>query len=82
MTIANLSADTATPVEMRLDAVSAKLMEARVLTGDIHAKNEFDTPDAVHPVAFEGVRVEAAAGGTEVTYTLPACSVAVLRFQA
>ena len=31
---------------------------------------------------FDGVRVEAAAGGTEVTYTLPACSVAVLRFEA
>ena len=67
---------------MRLDAVSAKLIESRVLTGDIHDKNEFDAPDTVHPVTFEGVKVEAAANGTEVTYTLPACSVAVLRFEA
>ena len=82
VTIANLSADTPAPIEMRLDAVSAKLIEARVLTGDIHDKNEFDAPDTVHPVTFEGVKVEAAANGTEVTYTLPACSVAVLRFEA
>ena len=82
VTIANLSADTAAPIEMRLDAVSAKLSEARILTGDIHDKNEFDTPDAVCPKDFDGVRVESSASGTEVTYTLPACSVAVLRFEA
>ena len=52
VTIANLSADTAAPIEMRLDAVSAKLSEARILTGDIHDKNEFDTPDAVRPKDF------------------------------
>jgi len=83
VTIANLSATEAQPVEMRLDGVEAKLIEARVLTGDIHDKNEFDNPDAVKPVCFKkDVKVDAACNGTEVTYTLPACSVAVLRFEA
>ena len=67
---------------MRLDNVAARLCEARILTGDIHAKNEFDAPDTVKPAAFDEVAVETAAGGTEVRYTLPPCAVAVLRFEA
>ena len=82
VTIGNLSADEAAPIEMRLDSVCAKLIEARILTGEIHAKNEFDAPDNVKPVDFDGVKVCANDGGTEVTYTLPPCSVAVLRFEA
>ena len=82
VTIGNLNAQEAAPIEMRLDSVSAKLCEARILTGDIHAKNEFDAPENVKPVDFDGVTLESVPGGTEVRYTLPPCSVAVLRFEA
>ncbi|MBQ3879973.1 MAG: alpha-N-arabinofuranosidase [Oscillospiraceae bacterium] len=81
VTIANLSAADAAPIEMRLDAVQAKLCEARILTGDIHDKNEFDDADHVRPVDFDGVTLTPDAAGTEVRYTLPPCSVVVLRFE-
>ena len=41
---------------MRLDTVQAKLCEARILTGDIHAKNDFDDPEHVVPAAFDAVK--------------------------
>ncbi|MBQ8073332.1 MAG: alpha-N-arabinofuranosidase [Clostridia bacterium] len=69
VTAANL--DAAKETELRLTGFAAKQVRARVLTGDIHAKNDFDA-SPIAPRAWPA-RVEP---DGDVTLTLPACAVA------
>lgn len=79
LTVANCSADTDAPIELRIDSLQAQSVSARMLTGDIHAKNDFDAPNAVEPAAFTAFTVACDGTGTELRCTLPACSVTTFR---
>lgn len=68
---------TAHAVTLDIGTVAAAVQSAQILTGDCHACNTFDAPEAVVPVAFTDYSV---AEG-KLTVSLPACSVAVLILQ-
>lgn len=80
ITLCNLSPDEAAPVSLRIDGQTMALEGAALLTGDMHAHNTFESPDAVRPRALEGVSVRAADGGTEISLTLPPVACASLTF--
>ena len=69
VTAANLSADRAE--EIRIAGVAAKAAKARVLSGEIHAKNDFDASPLF--IREAEVRMD---GNGDMLLTLPACSVA------
>jgi alpha-L-arabinofuranosidase len=80
VSIANMSYAESRPVEMRIDGERRRLVEARILAGDAHALNQIGERPCVYPAAFEGVTDKAEGASTEVMFTLPACSLLVLRF--
>lgn len=72
--ICNTSLDDEKEIEIELRDVSASKVIGEVMTADdIDAYNDFDAPDAVHPVALDAV-IE----GNTVKVKLPKMSVAVL----
>ncbi len=81
VTVANFHAEKSIPVQMRLDGKSYKLQNAQVLADDILAKNTFDNPERVKITMLENVAITAESLGTEVSFELPACSVAALTFE-
>lgn len=81
VTIANCSADEAAPIELRLDGVRMSSASARILTGDIHAKNDFDAPEAVRPAEFSAYTSKTDDNGSELRFTLPPCSVLSMRIR-
>ncbi len=75
VTLANLSADARADVLLRAPELTDGVrVEARVLSGDPHAHNTFDSPEAVAPVAFD--RYAREDGGLRLA--LPACSLLAL----
>jgi alpha-N-arabinofuranosidase len=56
-----------------LGGASAARSRGRVLTGEIHAHNTFDQPQAIGPKPFS-----AGAIGSQFTLTLPAASVVAI----
>ena len=72
-TVANLSMDDACPIDVIVAEAGVTGASARVLTGDAHAHNTFDAPDAVRPEALE-VKLESG----RLRATLPACAVAAI----
>jgi len=76
--LANADPNRAIIVAVKLDGVRANMVSGKILTADaINALNDFNTPDTVKPVAFDGAQV---AGGA-LTIALPAKSVVVLDLQ-
>lgn len=74
ISICNTSLDDEKEIEIELRDVSASKVIGEVMTADdIDAYNDFDAPDAVHPVALDAV-IE----GNTVKVKLPKMSVAVL----
>ncbi len=71
ITMTNLSLDTAYPVDVRLTGYEGTAVSAEILSEEMHAKNTFEEPDAVHSKPFDGV--ELVHGGLK--FTIPACSV-------
>ncbi|MDD6615922.1 MAG: alpha-L-arabinofuranosidase C-terminal domain-containing protein [Lachnospiraceae bacterium] len=71
ITITNLSATDSYPVETMITGRKAEKFSAEILCEEMHAKNTFDEPDAVHTKNFDGV--EKIHGGLK--FTIPACSV-------
>ncbi len=72
LTIANLSCTGSETVDVSLSGASAGKITARILTGDMHAKNTFQEKNTVSIAPFDGV--EATEDGLRLT--LPRCSVA------
>jgi alpha-N-arabinofuranosidase len=81
VTLVNTAPDAPAEIEMRVDGAFADVEEARILTGDIRAHNEFDAPDEVAPVPFSAVASEFDKTGTELKLTLPPCAVVSLRLR-
>ena len=77
VTVANLSAENAERVEIKLAEEEYQVVEARIVSGeDIHSHNTFEQPDLVKEQAFEGYETE---NGLRIT--LPAASVVELRLK-
>ena len=75
VTLANLSADGAEELELRLQEQGYRVLEAKILCADeIGSYNTFDEPDLVCEKDFCGVR-----NGDSISLTLPAASVVALR---
>lgn len=76
--LSNLDPNKANRVTVRLDGVKASAVAGRLLTAPaINARNTFDAPDAVRPVAFDGAGLK----GSDLIVTLPARSVVVLELR-
>ena len=71
ITIANVCAGKSCSLECTIPDYKLKSVRARILTGKPSDKNDFEHPDAVHPVPFEAV--SAAPEGFRMI--VPACSV-------
>jgi len=77
LTLTNCQADAETEVELDLlGGAAARSGTARVLSGEIHAHNTFDAPDAVQPQAAQ-MQVE----GPSFTLLLPPASVNAFQIQ-
>ena len=70
ITIGNLSVTEDCFVETSIAGFAGKKASAEILRGEMHAKNTFDDPDAVHTEAYE---VKLSEDG--LSFTVPACSV-------
>ncbi len=71
ITVANLSHDTAYPIEVKLLEGHVGEVRAEILTNRMDAKNTFMVPDLVKKEEFSEVQ----ANGEELKFTIPACSV-------
>ncbi len=81
LTVCNLSASRLAELSLSLLGRHMKLRDAEILHGGIQDKNTFDAPDAVTPCDFTDVRLEEHnKTGTQMTATLPPCSVTRLMF--
>ena len=72
VTLANLSASESAETECVVPGDQPHCVSARILTGKMDAKNDFEHPDAVHIKPFSGV----SEASEELRLTLPPCSVA------
>ena len=70
ITMGNLSVTQEYPIETEIAGFTGKKAYAQILTGEMHAKNTFDEPDAVAAEPFE---VELLDG--KLNFTIPPCSV-------
>lgn len=77
ITVNNLSATDTKDLEISLAEGEYHVLEASIVTGDIHAHNTFDAPETVVEKAFDGYRME----NGKVYATLPAASVVMIRLQ-
>jgi alpha-N-arabinofuranosidase len=75
LSLVNANPNQPFTVSCRLEGVAAKTVTGRILTAPaMNARNTFEAPDAVHPVAFTGATLN----GATLTVALPAKSVVVL----
>jgi alpha-N-arabinofuranosidase len=78
LSIANLDPNRPAQVSMKVIGALARDITGRVLTAPaMNTLNTFDKPDAVKPVAFNGIQVT----GEQVTLSLPPKSVVVLEMR-
>ncbi len=78
ITVCNLDATKSADFVCELDGVKANRVSGRVLTGPtMNAMNTFGEPEAVKPVALNGIAIQNGA----IKVTLPARSVSVLTVQ-
>ena len=74
--LANLDPHKTASVSVLITGVQAGQVKGELMTaGNMDAHNTFDNPNAVHPVAFDGARLD----GNKLLVTLPAKSVVVLK---
>ncbi|HPF88339.1 MAG TPA: alpha-L-arabinofuranosidase C-terminal domain-containing protein [Candidatus Limiplasma sp.] len=81
ITLANAHARDEARISLRIDSASYAKASGRLLAGDIHAHNTFAAPDTVGLVPLEGICTKTEPLGTEVTFSLPPCSVAAVTFE-
>jgi alpha-L-arabinofuranosidase len=76
--LANLDPHNTANVSAVIAGAQVALVKGEVLTSDaMDAHNTFENPDAIHPVVFEGAKLD----GAKLSVTLPAKSVVVLKLQ-
>ncbi len=77
ITMTNESLTEDYPVEAVLTGGKAVRVSGSILTGEMHAHNTFENPDAVHCVPFTGASVT----DTGIRFTMPHCSVLALEVE-
>lgn len=77
VTVNNLSASEAAPIEISLTELEPSFVEAAILTGGICAHNTFEEPENVKEAVFTDFKTE----GRKISFTAPACSVISLRIK-
>ncbi|MGW8316883.1 MAG: alpha-L-arabinofuranosidase C-terminal domain-containing protein, partial [Bacteroidales bacterium] len=78
ISLVNFHPETSSEISIQLRGMDPDRVSGRILTADaLNAHNTFDQPDAVHPVAFEGMKLK----NELLTFTLPAHSVVVLEVE-
>lgn len=80
VTLANTHMHDQAEISLRIDSAIYQKASGRLLAGEAHAHNTFEAPDTVVPAALDGIVLRAEPLGTEVTFTLPPCSVAAVTF--
>ena len=71
VTLNNLSVTESFDIDAVFMETDIKGVEGTILTGEMHAHNTFDEPDAVHTEKFDQVEI----AGQNLKFTIPACSV-------
>lgn len=71
VTLNNLSVTESYDIDAVFTETAIKGVEGTILTGEMHAHNTFETPDAVHTERFDRVEI----AGQNLKFTIPACSV-------
>ncbi len=71
VTLNNLSVTESYDIDAVFTETEIKGVEGTILTGEVHAHNTFDEPDAVHTEKFDQVEI----AGQNLKFTIPACSV-------
>jgi len=78
VTLCNLDSRAAAQVSLALDGLTGTRASGRVVThSDMHTHNTFENPNAIAPVALDGITVN----GSNVSLQLPPMSVAVVTVQ-
>ena len=75
LTLANLSLDTAYPIETVFAEGTPESVSGTILTGAMDAHNTFDAPETVRTADF----TEAVLENGAIRFTVPACSIVSLR---
>jgi alpha-N-arabinofuranosidase len=76
--LTNLDPHKAVSVSAVIAGAQVSQVKGEVLTADVmDAHNTFEKPDAIHPVSFDGAKID----GNKLSLTLPAKSVVVLKLQ-
>ena len=74
--LANLDPHKTASVSVVISGVQTGQVKGELLTaGTMDAHNTFEDPNAVHPVVFDGAKLD----GNKLSVTLPAKSVAVVK---
>ena len=71
VTLNNLSVTESYDIDAVFTETDIKGVEGTILTGEMHAHNTFEQPDAVHTEKFDQVEIS----GQSLKFTIPACSV-------
>ena len=71
ITLANISADTAYPIDCALTGKKYNTASARILTNSIGAYNDFDHPEDVKITDFDALTLE----NNNLHFNIPACAV-------
>jgi alpha-L-arabinofuranosidase len=78
LSLVNTNPKEPMPVACKLAGIQPKSVKGRILTAaEMNARNTFDAPNALHPVAFDGAKLE----GDSLSLTLPPKSVVMLELQ-
>lgn len=77
VTVNNLSASEAAPIEIALTELEPSSVEASILAGGICEHNTFEEPENVKEKAFTEFKTE----GRKISFTAPACSIISLRIK-
>ncbi len=75
VTLANLSLDTAYPVETVFAEGTPDAVTGQILTGAVDAHNTFDAPETVKAVDFTDTKI----AGSTISFDIPPCSVISLK---
>lgn len=71
ITLNNLSVEKDYEIEGVFAETEIKAVKGEILTGEMHAHNTFDNPEAVKTVSFDGCKIQ----DNKLVFTIPACSV-------
>lgn len=71
VTLNNLSVSESFDIDAVFTETDIKSVVGTILTGEMHAHNTFEKPDAVHTEKFDQVEIN----GQSLRFTIPACSV-------